>query len=315
MISISRYTPNFSAEWDALVQEARNATFLHRRAYMDYHSDRFSDYSLMARDGDGCLISVLPANRVGDEVISHGGLTYGAWLMPTKRCDAVVMLEVMEQALAFMKADGVKTLRYKAVPNIYHSTPADEDIYALFRCGARLVECNISSAIRLSDVTPFDRGNKAAVNKAKREGIIVETDSDEWKAYWQLLNEVLRERHNTQAVHSLDEIMLLHNRFPEEITLNVATRNGEMLAGVVLFNTLNVAHCQYIASSTTGRELKALPLLFRHMIDRAQDEGFRYFDFGISNEDHGQTLNSGLLQQKARLGGRGVAHQIFQIDL
>ena len=54
MISIEAYTPALKgATWDELVQASRNGVFLHLRDYMDYHSDRFTDASLIARDAKG----------------------------------------------------------------------------------------------------------------------------------------------------------------------------------------------------------------------------------------------------------------------
>ena len=41
---------------------SKNGTFLFLRAYMDYHSDRFHDHSLMFHNEKGKLIAVLPAN-------------------------------------------------------------------------------------------------------------------------------------------------------------------------------------------------------------------------------------------------------------
>ena len=48
MITIRRYAPADKPLWDGFVALSKNATFLHYRDYMDYHSDRFSDFSLMA---------------------------------------------------------------------------------------------------------------------------------------------------------------------------------------------------------------------------------------------------------------------------
>ena len=47
MFEIIKYTPEYRQQWDAYVAKARNATFLFYRNYMDYHSDRFKDYSLL----------------------------------------------------------------------------------------------------------------------------------------------------------------------------------------------------------------------------------------------------------------------------
>ena len=84
---------------------------------------------------------------------------------------------------------------------------------------------------------------------------------------------------------------------------------------MVLYLSMPVAHCQYIGATPLGKESKALTLLFEHLINEYQRLGFRYFDFGISNEDHGRYLNEGLVRQKSRLGGRGIAYNIFELSL
>ena len=52
-IDIRRYEASTDKDrWDEFIAtSARNATFLHCRGYMDYHSDRFNDMSLMAYKG------------------------------------------------------------------------------------------------------------------------------------------------------------------------------------------------------------------------------------------------------------------------
>lgn len=313
MIEVSQYCGKDRAMWNDFLKRTRNATFLLNRAYMDYHSDRFEDCSLLAKDRER-LVAVLPANLQGDVLYSHQGLTYGGWLTPLKHFDATVMMEVMDAACGWARGKGIKSIVYKPVPHIYHSYPAEEDLYALFRHGAQLVESNISTAIDLARALPFDRGNKSGLNVARKAGIEV-GESNAWSDYWILLEQVLQEQHAAQPVHSVAEMQLLHSRFPENIVLYTATLQGEMVAGVVIYYTAAVAHCQYIASSAPGRKYKALVLLFYHLIAMAVGRGCRYFDFGTSNEDHGRILNDGLLQQKSRLGGRGIVYNTFQLNL
>jgi len=50
---------------------------------MDYHSDRYLDYSLLIYKKD-VLISVLPANIVEDQLYSHQGLSYGDFILDKK---------------------------------------------------------------------------------------------------------------------------------------------------------------------------------------------------------------------------------------
>ena len=313
MIEIVRYDDSMRGQWDEMVRNSRNGTFLHERGYMDYHSDRFTDCSLVAlREGKMCAL--LPANIDGDTLWSHRGLTYGGWLLPLKHFDTTVMVEVMDAAVSWMRANNLKRLVYKPVPHIYHRYPCEEDLYALFRHGASLIETNISTTIDLTCPLPLDRGNKSGVNAARKAGIQT-GESNDWEGYWDLLSSLLGERYGTRPVHTVEEIKLLQSGFPDNLRLYTATHDGELLAGVVMYYSGPVAHSQYIGASQQGKESKALTLLFDWLIKESAEKGYRYFDFGISNEDHGRYLNEGLVRQKCRLGGRGIVYNTFEILL
>src|SRR5215469_11873946 len=94
------YTDAQKRTWDDFVRRSKNGTFLFLREYMDYHRDRFVDHSLVMSLDDGDLLALLPGNRVGATLVSHGGLTYGGFITDV-RMKAAAMLEVFESALLF----------------------------------------------------------------------------------------------------------------------------------------------------------------------------------------------------------------------
>ena len=53
--------------WNTFVSKAKNATFLFHRNFMEYHKNRFQDFSLVVQE-DQKWVAVLPANIVGAEV-------------------------------------------------------------------------------------------------------------------------------------------------------------------------------------------------------------------------------------------------------
>ena len=59
----------------------------------------------------------------------------------------------------------------------------------------------------------------------------------------------------TTARYSLQEIELLHQRFPHHIQLYVACKDNMVLGGTVLYLTPNVVHTQYISASPEGKQL------------------------------------------------------------
>src|SRR5437660_5256996 len=171
MVSVVPYQEKHKRLWDDFLSQSKNGMFLFRRDYMEYHADRFADYSLMFYAGER-LIAVMPANRDGDLVVSHGGLTFGG-VVSDKAMKASVMLEVFAALRAHLIESGLKSLIYKAVPHIYHQSPAEEDLYALFRHNAKMVRRDISSAILLKDKLPFSKGRKWAIKQAQKHGLEV----------------------------------------------------------------------------------------------------------------------------------------------
>lgn len=311
---IERYTSLRRDEWDGFVAESRNGTFLLMRGYMDYHADRFCDCSLMAFK-DGKLRALLPAELTADGVLhSHRGLTYGGWITPIAHFDCNDMLELWECWLQWCRIEGIAEIDYKPVPWIYSQIPAQEDLYALFRHGAEMTECTLSSAITYAAIRPFNTQQKRNLKKGVKSGCVVREEipvSD----FHRLLSNCLAERHDAAPVHNLTELQLLAGRFPDRIKFYGSFQGDKLIAGVCIFEAGPVAHCQYIASTAEGREDGALTLLFDYLIERYGREGFRYFDFGTSNEEQGRVLNAGLLRQKAALGGSGVAYTRYRVVL
>lgn len=311
-MEVVAYGPEWAERWDSLVAISPTGTFLHRRGYMDYHSDRFADCSVVVLDEKGRLVAALPANADGETVVSHGGLTYGGWLVDSRRVGASAMLAVWEAAITHYRGRGFKSLIYKSVPDIYHRYPAQDDIYGLFRHGAAIDSVQISAAVDLSAPLGFDSNARRGAAYAAKAGVTVR-ECDDYRGFWAILTALLAERYGTAPVHSLAEIELLKSRFPDNIRFYGAYLGDELVAGSVLYVTDTVVHAQYIAASGAGKELKALPLLFRRVIDDYTGK-VRYFDFGTSNERRGLYLNEGLIRQKNGMGGRGIAYAIYRID-
>ena len=311
------YNPEHKELWDDFVKNARNATFLFERDFMDYHKDRFTDGSLLFFNTKGKLTGVLPANiRTADKRIdSHGGLTYGGLLL-AKDTSLISVKEMLKTAAGKYIDMGMETLRYKPLPYIYHKYPTQEDLYWLFRAEANLATRATSTTIDLTSALPFSTLRKRKVKKAQAAGLqVVHGGQQNWRDYWDILNVVLQEQHHTRPVHNLSEIRRLASHFPERIQLFTVHGFEQCLAGCVTFDCGEVMHIQYIASNDIGKEHGALDYLFQYLISEAQQKGKHYFDFGISTEDGGHLLNEGLLFQKEGFGGRSVCYDLYEVQL
>ncbi|MDE7180546.1 MAG: GNAT family N-acetyltransferase [Muribaculaceae bacterium] len=315
---IERYQPAMAAEWNRFVAASRNATFLFNRSYMDYHSDRFDDCSWLAFKG-GALRALLPADIAcddasGEKVLrSHGGLSYGGWILPGAHLDGGDLLDIFEAATDTWRSEGIARLDYKPLPPIYAARPSEEDIYALFRMGGRLSEVHLSATIDLRCPGVFNQQQRRHLAKASALPIAVE-ETGNIPEFMDMLTACLRERHDLVPVHTAAEMQLLTSRFPENIKFYVSRLDGIAHAGVCVYDSGIVAHAQYIATTPEGRRLNLLTPLFHWLITERYAER-RYFDFGISDEDHGLYLNRGLNRQKTSYGATATAFLRYTLDL
>ena len=315
LMRLVRYTHEHAEEWNRFIAESKNGTFLLDRNYMDYHSDRFEDCSLLFVDKER-IFAAFPANfdRNTLTVYSHQGLTYGGLIM-SKEIDAARVLDAFQQICDFYCQEyGAKRVVYKPIPYIYNTCPSDEYLYALFRMNARLISRGLSTTIDLQNPIPLERSRRNALKKAAKNHLHIE-ESEDYAAFWNILNSVLTTRHDVTPVHSVDELKLLHDRFPDRIRLFVVKDTDEnIIAGSYIFICGNVVHTQYMAATEQARHVGGLDFLIAHLMEQ-YSQTCRYFDFGISTEADGTYLNRTLIYQKEGFGGRGTVYDQYEIEL
>ena len=311
-MNIIRYVKEYKNLWNEFVKNAKNSHFLFHRDYMEYHSDRFEDFSLMIFDDAEKLITILPANIKEDTLYSHQGLTFGGFLVDDKM-KTETMVEIFQALQIFIKSQNIKKLVYKCIPYIYHIKPSEEDRYALFRHDAKLIRRDVTSTIDLTEEVRYSKGRKWTINKAQKEAI--ETfESDDYGTFWELLISVLESNHEAKPVHTLEEIQKLASLFPKNIRLFLAKKNEQTVSGALIYENKNIIHTQYLANSELGREIGALDLLINYLIKDVY-KNKKYFDFGISNENAGRYLNNGLIAQKEGFGARAVVHDFYELEI
>lgn len=311
-LQVTKYEGNRKLEWDNFVKSSKNGHFFFYRDYMEYHSDRFQDFSLIIYNDKGNIMALLPASIDGDTVISHGGLTFGGFVSDSKMTVAK-MLDVFANVKQFLKNAGVRMFIYKCMPAIYNKYPSDEDLYALFRNNAELYRRDVSFSIYLLDRLPYRYTRKSEIKKGYKHKYSLQ-ESSKYEEYIALLDKILMKYHGTHPVHNVNELRLLAEKFPYNIKLYTAEKKGRIEAGTVLFLQSGVVHTQYLANSDEGKKTGALDCLLDWLItDVYKDK--TWFDFGISCEQEGRYLNEGLAAQKEGFGARAVVHDFYRIEL
>ena len=309
--TVRLYQDNDYDNWNTFIGQAKNATFLFHRDFMEYHSDRFQDYSLIVLDGEK-WVAVLPANAVGNEVFSHQGLTYGG-LVYNEKLKLASVIAIFKSVLSFLNTNKMEKLQLKLIPSIYNQKPAEELNYALFLADAQLFRRDTLSVIDLSKKNNLSKLRKRSIRKGISNDFVIK-EVDDFEEFWnEILIPNLAQKHQAKPVHSLEEITKLKALFPENIRQFNVYENGIIVAGTTIFETLTVAHSQYISGKEDKNELGGIDLLFKQLISETF-KNKRFFDFGISNENQGRKLNDGLSYWKESFGASTIVHDFYEVE-
>lgn len=309
---VSRYSSSERNLWNGFVLNCKNSHFMFHRDFMEYHADRFEDFSLIIMNENKKVMTLLPGNVSNNIFYSHQGLTFGGFLMD-KNIHAAEVIEIFDEVKNFLKTNHIEKIIYKPIPMIYHQYPAQEDLYALFRNDAQLSRRDISSSIIIENAYNYSKSKQWSINKARKEGVICK-QIEQPSQVWGVIRTVLEENHQTRPVHNEVEIDYLKAKFPNNIKAYAAFYQDEIVSACVTFENINVVHTQYLACNRLGREMRALDMLIDYVI-AVSSEYAAVFDFGISNEDNGRYLNNGLISQKESFGARAIVYDLYSVDL
>ncbi len=294
MFRIEQYKSDKFDEWNLFIEQSKNGTFLFNRNFMEYHSDRFEDFSLLIYKKDK-LIALLPANIVGDKVYSHQGLTYGGLILPLKIGYAIVEA-IFTEIISFLKANSITNFIYKSIPFLYLKVPALELESLFINNAAKITRRDQNFAINYKVALDIHKTKIKHFTKNHSLGFEIK-QSNNCDEFWKkVLCPRLNEKHKTTPVHSNLEMNFLMKQFPNQIIQYDIYLDDEILAGITIFKADTVIKSQYGATTVKGEKQRALDYLFIYLINYFKERGYHYFDMGTA------TGNLGLIKQKEELG-------------
>ena len=278
---------------------------------MEYHSDRFEDYSLLIYD-EGKLVSVLPANRVGDAVYSHQGLTYGG-LVFQKNIKLGNSIAILQEILIYLNENQIEKLNLKLIPSIYCDGFSEEVAYSLFLLEAKLTKRDCLSVLDLTKPFSISKTRKESVRRGVKNDLIIKEELN-FELFWdEILIPNLDKKHNAKPVHSAEELIKLQKLFPENIRHFNVYHDGNIVAGTTIFVSEKVAHPQYISGNNQKNVLGSLDYLYDYLINVVFKDK-NYFDFGPSHENNGLNINEGILFWKESFGAKTSTQDSYEIE-
>ncbi len=322
MIEIKRYTQEYFDLWDDFIfNKCRNATFLHSRKFFSYNpSNAIDDFSLLFFKKSK-LICVLPAVKQvsGNNTIlnSHMRSTYGGFVYGNIGTEDI--LQIVTDTVAYAKEQGFTQILIRPSFNIFHTSPSDEQAYALWRNGFDIYSREVEIAVQLTTVENIEKryadNNTRNIKKAVKNNITF-SQTEDYNRAWEILSINLDEKHGLKPVHSLQDILLLKQLLPDNIKLFGAYLDGVMIAMTLIFvkNKFGV-HGQYFGIDSQYQDYRPMNLLIDGVAKWALANNFKYFNLGTPNENKGRDINTGLLAFKESFGGTAVLRETMLLNL
>lgn len=309
--TVKQYQESDYDSWNTFVSQAKNATFLFHRDFMEYHKNRFEDFSLMVYE-DTKIVAILPANRVGETIYSHQGLTYGGLvlLVNSKLYDTIF---VFQAVLKHLNDTGISKLYLKQIPSIYCDYPSDEINYLMYICHGKLKMKHNISVVDLHKKSQISKSRKECVRRGQKFGFIIKEETN-LESFWNtILIPNLREKYNSKPVHTLNEILQLQKLFPKNIRHFNVYQEEELVCGTTLFITDNVVKPQYISGSEKNNAVGSIDFLYDYLINEIA-KGKAFFDFGPSHEENGLKIVKNINFWKESFGAHSLVQDFYEVE-
>ncbi len=274
---------------------------------MEYHQDRFEDFSLMIYRGIH-LLAIMPANKSEKTVYSHQGLTYGGLVLQSSI--GVSKVESIFLAIIdYLKNLKFTLLKLKSIPSIYHKFPSFELEPLLHRLSATLYHREQNFAIDYQSALTIHKTKRKHFERNHSLGFEIKQSNDFSRFWNKVLIPRLKHKHGVKPVHTLEEIESLNKDFEDNICQYDIYLNNEILAGITIFRTEDVVKSQYGAVTEKGQKYRALDYLFIHLIYKYKNQAYKYFDMGTV------VGNISLLKQKEELGCSQFLQDFYELKL
>ena len=126
---VKKYHGDDILEWNNFVTSSNQPFFTFKREFIEYHSDRFDDYSLMVFY-ENVLCALVPANIKGQIVHSHQGLSFGGFIT-CPGCGLFQLMQMISAVNDFLRKKSILSLSCKPAPIPYFEQIDDVSVISL----------------------------------------------------------------------------------------------------------------------------------------------------------------------------------------
>jgi hypothetical protein len=276
--------------WDSFVCHANDGTVFHQLNFLAYHGARFQqqEHHLIWYNGQQ-LFGLMPMGifeeQAGRVALSPYGASYGGPVFE-RPLSYGTSREVVARLIDYLVEQEVNRCQLTLPISCCYADYSETFRLALLEQGFRCINRDISSVVALGPSVPVARvvtsRARNSARTAAKSGVTF-TLHGSVKDFWRLMEKTYQ-KHQTDPTHTVEEFQWLCEHLPESVYVDVAYLDGQAAAGIGYF-VINrrVNSSFYLCQDPEIQAAQALTGLIYDALQRAQESGFRWFDFGTSS--------------------------------
>ncbi len=310
-MEIIRYDQTRKDEWDSFVLRSNSGTMFQLQQFLSYHPEnRFPFHHLMFyRNGE--LVAVLPGGLDRHIFESPAGASYGSFVIGDIKFNET--LEIIDAFEDYCWKQGIREVFLTSAPFIYQREFSHNLEYALLYRGFIYQRHYISHAIKLSPeegmLDGFQSTARRYIRQSLRNPDISVEPSDRYDLFYPILQEN-KKKHDAKPTHSLEDLRALHALMPERLQLFLVRCKEVPIGGSLMFRANErVSLCFYNMLLYEYQQYRPIYLAMYRALKWSVDEGFSYFDIGVSQDTHAEnpmTPSLNLIYFKEKFNARGI---------
>ena len=315
-MKIVKYKNNEHLEiWDKYVQKSNNGTIFHLRRFLNYHQERnFEDCSLMFYDKN-IIQGVFSGAIVNNCLYSHPGASFGGFVYNDLSFDS--SKKMVELLIQYAYKNKLTEIIIIPPPFIYYQLYNEAMEYCLHYKGFNIEEYYISSFVDLRKNIENQIHSRKKRYIRKTENNIMIKESKNLENFYPILLDN-KSRHNTKPTHTLNELKILMDKFPNDIVLLLSYHENQIIGGALNFITnQNSCILFYNMIDYNYKDLQPASLQIYKSLEWAKQNGLSFLDIGVSQLYEGNKIipHDSLINFKEQFGAKAMIRKVMKLKL
>jgi len=288
-ITIQPYPLNDEQKWNSFVENSNGGTIFHRMDFLAYHGQKFAgkEHHVAWFKGQ-TIFGIMPMALIRENDALHARSPYGAsyggpiFNRPLSHAESQ---EIISGLIEYLEEHNIESCRLTfPIPPCFREY-SDTFYLVLLEHGFKSVNRDVSCVLDLSipDIDrQMEKRARYAARKARNSGIRVEHQGNP-DCFWNLMGKTYQKFGKTPT-HTQDEYQWLCDHLPDRIGLELAYLDDVPIAGVGYFVINKLMNSSfYLCQDPKLQHIEALSVLVYDILHKSQQDGYRWFDFGLSS--------------------------------